>query len=205
MQTKITFAGGTIGGTTGTSLGTFNHESMHQWFGDNVSEAAFNLTFWKEGFATLGEYLSTARGAATAAGGMGTPAGDAAFETSLISRFNTNYGTTSSTFWTVAPSNPTVGNLFTTANTYTRPGTAYLALWRILGTRPDDHDDEEDPVRLRRQDRSPRRSSRTSSTRRCPTRPRPATRGSTSSSRSGSTPRTRAAAGRTSRRSPAPA
>ena len=57
MQTKITFAGGTIGGTTGTSLGTFNHESMHQWFGDNVSEAAFNLTFWKEGFATLGEYL----------------------------------------------------------------------------------------------------------------------------------------------------
>ena len=30
---------------------------MHQWFGDNVAEAAFNLTFWKEGFATIGEYL----------------------------------------------------------------------------------------------------------------------------------------------------
>ena len=31
---------------------------MHQWFGDNVSEASFNLTFWKEGWATIGEYLS---------------------------------------------------------------------------------------------------------------------------------------------------
>ena len=42
---------------------------MHQWFGDNVAEAAFNLTCWKEGFATLGEYLSTARTAAIAAAG----------------------------------------------------------------------------------------------------------------------------------------
>ena len=105
---------------------------MHQWFGDNVSEAAFNLTFWKEGWATVGEYLNTARNAANAAGGLGTPAGDAAFDTSLINRFNTNYGTTSNTFWTAAPSNPTVGNLFTTASTYTRPGTAYLALRQIL-------------------------------------------------------------------------
>jgi len=127
MQTKITFAGGTIGGSTGTSLGTLNHENMHQWFGDNVSEGAFELTFWKEGFATLGEYLNTARAAAG-----GAASGDA-FENSLIGRFNTNYGTTSSSFWTAAPSNPTVGNLFTTSNTYTRPGTAYLALWQILG------------------------------------------------------------------------
>ena len=32
MQTKITFQGGRI------SLGTLNHENMHQWWGDNVSE-----------------------------------------------------------------------------------------------------------------------------------------------------------------------
>jgi hypothetical protein len=127
MQGKITFAGGQIGGSTGTSLGTFNHENMHQWFGDNVSEAAFNLTFWKEGFATLGEYLNTARG--TPPGISGGPA----FESSLISRFNTNYGTTSSSFWTSAPSKPTVNNLFSTASTYTRPGTTYLALWQALG------------------------------------------------------------------------
>jgi hypothetical protein len=127
MQGKITFAGGSIGGSTGTSLGTLNHENMHQWFGDNVSEGAFNLIFWKEGFATLGEYLATARIAA--GGGSSGPA----FETSLLNRFNTNYGTTSASFWTTAPSNPTVGSLFTTSNTYTRPGTAYLALWQALG------------------------------------------------------------------------
>ncbi len=126
MQTKITFAGGSI------SLGTFNHENMHQWWGDNVSEANFNLTFFKEGMATLGEYLNTARGAATTAGGLGTPAGDTAFETSLVNRFNSNYANTGSS-WIAAPSNPTPFSLFTTATTYTRPGTAYLALREILG------------------------------------------------------------------------
>jgi hypothetical protein len=129
MQGKITFAGGQIGGSTGTSLGTFNHENMHQWFGDNVSEGSFNLTFWKEGFAVLGEYLATAR---TAAGGASS---GAAFENSLLGRFNGtgNYGTSSSSFWTQAPSRPTVNSLFTTAFTYTRPGTSYVALWFALG------------------------------------------------------------------------
>ncbi len=59
MQTKITFAGGSI------SLGTFNHENMHQWWGDNVSENQYNLTYLKEGYADLSEGLATARTAAT--------------------------------------------------------------------------------------------------------------------------------------------
>jgi hypothetical protein len=128
MQTKITFANSSI------SVGTFHHENMHQWFGDNVSEADFNLTFWKEGFARLSEYYNTANTAANApgVGGLGTPAGDAAFENSLISRFNTNYAATASS-WASAPSNPTAANLFSTASTYNRPATAYIALWRILG------------------------------------------------------------------------
>jgi len=128
MQTKITFAGSSI------SVGTFHHENMHQWFGDNVSEADFNLTFWKEGFARLSEYYNTANTAANApgVGGLGTPAGDAAFENSLISRFNTNYAAGASS-WASAPSNPTAANLFSTASTYNRPATAYIALWRILG------------------------------------------------------------------------
>ena len=92
------------------------------------SEAAFNLTFWKEGWATLGEYLNTARTAANAAGGLGTPAGDAAFEASLVNRFKHELRHDERSFWTSAPSNPTVGNLFSTSSTYTRPGTAYLAL-----------------------------------------------------------------------------
>ena len=126
MQTKITFAGGRIG------LQTFNHENMHQWWGDNVSEGNYNLTFFKEGMATLGEYLFEARNAQTAAGGAGTAAGDAAFETSLIDTFNSEYANTGS-LWTAAPSNPRPFTLFSGSTTYTRPGIAYIALRQILG------------------------------------------------------------------------
>ncbi len=129
MQTKITFAGGRIG------LETFNHENMHQWWGDNVSEANYNLTFFKEGMATLGEYLFKARNAQTAAGGPGTPAGDAAFERSLIHTFNNRYANTGS-LWTAAPSNPRPSTLFSGSTTYTRPGIAYIALRQILGPDP---------------------------------------------------------------------
>jgi hypothetical protein len=126
MQTMITFEGGRI------SLGTFHHENMHQWWGDNVSEGNFNLTFFKEGMATLGQYLFNARTAQTIAGGPGTPAGDAAFEQSLIGQFNRNYANTGS-LWTAAPSDPTPARLFAGSTTYTRPGTAYIALRQILG------------------------------------------------------------------------
>jgi hypothetical protein len=126
MQTMITFEGGSIG------LQTFHHENMHQWWGDNVSEANYNLTFFKEGLATLGEYLFLARKAQTAAGGAGTPAGDAAFERALVTIFNTNYANPKLS-WTGAPSDPTPATLFSGSSTYTRPGTAYVALRQILG------------------------------------------------------------------------
>jgi aminopeptidase N len=126
MQTKITFAGGRI------SLGTFNHENMHQWWGDNVSAHNYDLTFFKEGFATLGEYLRTARTAETSAGGPNTEAGRAAFDASLASRFARNYASTG--LWTGAPSDPTPWSLFDGSSTYTRPGTAYIAVRTILGS-----------------------------------------------------------------------
>ena len=125
MQTMITFQGGQI------DLDTFNHENMHQWWGDNVTEANYNLTFFKEGMATFGEYLFEARNAATAAGGLDTSAGDAAFDASLVNRFNTNYA--NKQLWTAAPSDPTPATLFSGRFTYTRPGTAYIALRQILG------------------------------------------------------------------------
>ena len=78
MQTKITF--GERRRRSTPSVGTFHHENMHQWFGDNVSEVSFSMTFWKEGWATVGEYLNIARTAANTAGGLGTPAGNAAFD-----------------------------------------------------------------------------------------------------------------------------
>ena len=125
MQTMITFQGGQI------DLDTFHHENMHQWWGDNVTEANYNLTFFKEGMATLGEYLFDARNAATAAGGLDTPPGDAAFDASLVDQFNTNYA--NKQLWTAAPSDPTPATLFSGRFTYTRPGTAYIALRQILG------------------------------------------------------------------------
>ena len=127
MQTMITFAGGQI------DLGTLYHENMHQWWGDNVSESGYNMTFFKEGLATLGEYLKAARDAETQAGGPGTPAGRKAFRDSLIAQFNKTYARAGS-FWTAAPSDPTPYGLFDSAPTYQRPGAAYIALWQILGT-----------------------------------------------------------------------
>jgi aminopeptidase N len=127
MQTMITFAGGEI------DLDTLYHENMHQWWGDNVTEGEYNLTFFKEGMATLGEYLLAARNAETKAGGPGTAAGKKAFQDSLIAQFNKTYARAGS-FWTAAPSNPTPFGLFSNAPTYERPGAAYIALWQILGT-----------------------------------------------------------------------
>ena len=127
MQTMITFAGGEI------DLDTLYHENMHQWWGDNVTEGGYNLTFFKEGMATLGEYLHNARDAEIKAGGPGTAAGKKAFTGSLIAQFNKTYARAGS-FWTAAPSNPTPFGLFSNAPTYERPGAAYIALWQILGT-----------------------------------------------------------------------
>src|SRR5215467_5639784 len=127
MQTMITFAGGTIG------LSTFYHENMHLLRGDTATESNYSMTFFKEGMATLGQYMLAARNAENAAGGPGTPAGQAAFQASLIAQFNANYARGAS-FWALAPSNPTPSSLFDFSPTYGRPGTAYIALWQILGT-----------------------------------------------------------------------
>jgi hypothetical protein len=128
MQTMITFAGG------GIDLDTFNHENMHQWWGDNVSEGNFDLTFFKEGMATVGEYLFHAQQARHAAGGRRTARGRRAFQRTLLRTFDANYRG-SSYLWALAPSDPTPYQLFSGSATYTRPATAYLALRQILGHR----------------------------------------------------------------------
>jgi peptidase M1-like protein len=126
MQTMITFAGGEI------DTDTLYHENMHQWWGDHVSEASYNLTFFKEGMATLGEFLFAARTAQAKAGGPGTKAGRRAFQRSLVKQFDTTYASKGG-FWTAAPSNPTPFGLFSGSATYDRPGIAYIALRQILG------------------------------------------------------------------------
>ncbi len=128
MQTMIAFSGGSI------DTDTLYHENMHQWWGDNVSESGYRMTFFKEGMATMGEFLYQARLAENAAGGPSAPAGRAAFQASLVQQFNSIYGL-GGTFWTVAPSNPDPSGLFSGSSTYFRPGAAYIALRQILGHR----------------------------------------------------------------------
>jgi hypothetical protein len=126
MQTMITFSGGTI------NTDVLYHENMHQWWGDNVTEGGYNLTFYKEGLATLAEYLYHARLAEDAAGGPYTRKGQAAFQASLVKDFNGTYAQGGG-FWTAAPSNPEPFGLFSGSATYSRPGVGYIALRQILG------------------------------------------------------------------------
>jgi aminopeptidase N len=127
MEGMITFEGGHI------DLDTLYHENMHQWWGDNVTEANYNLTFFKEGFATLGEFLFHARTAQMAAGGPSTASGRRAFNAALVRSFDDLYG--SSGLWSGAPSDPTPYRLFSSSSTYNRPGIGYIALRQILGGR----------------------------------------------------------------------
>jgi hypothetical protein len=126
MQTMITFAGGRI------DLDLLYHENMHQWWGDNVSESGYSMTFFKEGLATLGEYLFHARRAENRAGGSASSAGKAAFRASLVHQFDATYAAKGE-FWTAAPSNPMAATLFDNNSTYERPGVSYVALRQILG------------------------------------------------------------------------
>jgi hypothetical protein len=126
METMIAFSGGTI------DTDTLYHENMHQWWGDNVTEGTYSMTFFKEGMATFGEFLYQARLAENAAGGRSTPAGRAAFQASLVQQFNAIYRLGGS-FWAAAPSNPDPWGLFSGSATYYRPGAAYIALRQILG------------------------------------------------------------------------
>src|SRR5580693_9274986 len=126
MEGMIAFAGGQI------DTDTLYHENMHQWWGDNVSEGGYRMTFYKEGLATLAEFFYAARLAENAAGGPSTAKGRAAFQASLVKKFASIYGS-GKDFWTTAPSNPIPYSLFNTSNTYDRPGAAYVALRQILG------------------------------------------------------------------------
>ena len=82
----ITFAGGEI------DLDTLNHENMHQWWGDNVSEAQLQPDLLQGGHGHARRvpvrrpHRRRPRRAARA-----PPAGHAAFQRSLVKQFNANY------------------------------------------------------------------------------------------------------------------
>jgi hypothetical protein len=97
---------------------------MHQWWGDNVSEASYETTFFKEGLA---EWMESYVFPARALKGR-------EFEQALIATFDRSYAS-GGDFWTIAPSHPYAYTLFDGPPTYERPAAAYEALRRILGRR----------------------------------------------------------------------
>ena len=74
-------------GSASTPGGLY-HENMHQWWGDNVSEGDYRTTFYKEGMATLGEFLYQARLAENKAGGPTRRPGRPRSSASLVKQFD---------------------------------------------------------------------------------------------------------------------
>jgi len=115
-------------------LGGLYHENFHQWWGDNVSDANFDMTFFKEGMATLAVQLESARQAAQQASGPTTPAGRAAFEHYLVDQFDSLYALGPG-FWQRAPSHRSPASYLDLYAVYERPKAALIALRQILGAR----------------------------------------------------------------------
>ncbi len=114
------------------NLAILYHENFHQWWGDNVSDANFDMTFFKEGMATLAVQLFSAQQAAQKAGGPNTKAGRAVFERYLVAQFNSLYGLGPG-FWQVAPSRRAPAEYVDVNSVYERPKAALIALRQILG------------------------------------------------------------------------
>jgi 4-amino-4-deoxy-L-arabinose transferase-like glycosyltransferase len=109
------------------------HENFHQWWGDNVSDANFDMTFFKEGMATLAVQLDIAQQVAQRSpGGAGSPAGHAAFERYLAEQFDALYASGPG-FWQPAPSRRTPATYLDLDAVYERPKAALIALRQILG------------------------------------------------------------------------
>jgi len=116
------------------NLAIVYHENFHQWWGDNVSDGDFDMTFFKEGMATLAVQLYEAREAEQKAGGSNTTAGRAAFERYLVHQFNSLYAIGPG-FWQLAPSNRSPATYLDVDAVYERPKAAMIALRQILGPR----------------------------------------------------------------------
>lgn len=112
----------------GIDTSTLFHENMHQWWGDAVTQATFDMVWFKEGLATFAEDIRRARMAAARTGKRRT------YRRTLQRKFDRLYHSRG-TFWSQAPSAPTPATYFDYDATYLRPGALYLALYLDLGHR----------------------------------------------------------------------
>jgi hypothetical protein len=131
MESMIVFPGNGLGLV---DVGGLYHENFHQWWGDNVSDANFDMTFFKEGMATLAVQLEAARAAETKRGGPSTASGRAAFQRNLVGTFNSLYDLGPG-FWQLAPSHRSPASYLDIDAVYERPKAALIALRQILGPR----------------------------------------------------------------------
>ena len=128
MQTKITFARRL--GSDRTSSTTRTCTSG----GATTSPRAVQPHLLQGGLRGHVGGLTRPRTAATNAGGLGTPAGDAAFEASLVTRFNGTYNSHQRHTVDGRAVEPAVQREPVRHTTPTRgPGRAYIALRAILG------------------------------------------------------------------------
>jgi aminopeptidase N len=112
------------------------HENFHQWFGDNVSEANFQMAFFKEGMATLAQEVYDAEQASPKTRGLSTPLGRAEINQQLVREFNGSYAVGPGA-WQIAPSRRAPADYDSYADifaVYTRPANALIALRQILGS-----------------------------------------------------------------------
>jgi hypothetical protein len=131
MQSMIVFPGDGLGLVY---RGGLYHEIFHQWWGDNVGDGNLNMTFFKEGMATLAVQLDSARQAARRPGGLNTTAGRAAFARYLVHAFDSLYANGPG-FWQLAPSNRSPATYLDLNAVYERPKAALIAVRQILGPR----------------------------------------------------------------------
>src|SRR5437016_129997 len=96
------------------------------------ADGNFDMTFFKEGMATLAVQLYSAREASQKAGGPNTTAGRVAFAHYLVHEFNSLYALGPG-FWQLAPSNRSPATYLDLYAVYERPKAALIALRRILG------------------------------------------------------------------------
>jgi hypothetical protein len=115
--------------------GIVPHEIFHQWFGDNVREANFDMALSREGMADLGEALYAADRAARNEGGPSTATGRTAIERQLAHAFDFDYTRLGPGAWQLAQSKrPPAGYLDVFA-VYVWPADALVALRQIFGPR----------------------------------------------------------------------
>ena len=134
MASMIVFPGNGLGLV---DVGGLYHENFHQWWGDNVSDANFDMTFFKEGMATLAVQLYSAREAAQKSGAPSTTAGRAAFKRYLTQQFDSLYALGPGA-WQLAPSHRSPASYLDLYAVYERPKATLIALRQILGPRPFD-------------------------------------------------------------------